>query len=161
MKRLETIANIAVIVAALVLVVFVGRQEWERHRAARTPAERLVGTRVQLPGIQFGGQNKTLVIAISANCHFCRDSEPFYKQLVAQTQGRLQVVAVLPQPQTEAENYVHNAIAPSVHVVSSQLNAIGVIGTPTLLLVDGSGKVRKAWVGFLDAAGRQQMQAQL
>jgi hypothetical protein len=159
MKRLETIANISVIIAAVVLVVFLGRQEFQRHTESTKPAKALVGQTVTLPGVQFGQPGKTLVLAISTNCHFCRDSEPFYKDLVARSQGRVKIVAVLPQSMEVAAPYVRDSIAPSVQVVSSQLDAMGVSGTPTLLLVDSKGKVEQAWVGKLDDKGQQQVQS--
>jgi hypothetical protein len=159
MKRLETIANISVIVAALVLVAFLGQMEWQRHNESARTKKVLVGETVTLPGVQFAAQSKTLVLAISTHCHFCKDSEPFYKDLAAKSQGRLRIVAVLPQPLSESQAYVRNAIAPSVEVVQSRLDSIGVSGTPTLLLVDSNGKVQQAWVGKLDDQGQRQVQS--
>jgi len=65
----------------------------------------------------------------------------------------------LPQSMEVAAPYVRDSIAPSVQVVSSQLDAMGVSGTPTLLLVDSKGKVEQAWVGKLDDKGQQQVQS--
>jgi len=164
MKRLESIANIAVIIAAVVLVIFLGQQEWIRHHSLPIPmatARSLEGTTVNLPGVQFAAQSRTLVIAISTQCHFCRESEPFYKELAEKFATRIKLVTVLPQPQSEAEQYVHQAIAPGVQVVSSPLDSLGVTGTPTLLLVDSSGRVQKAWVGKLDGPAQQQVQSLL
>jgi hypothetical protein len=67
---------------------------------------------------------------------------PFYKGLADQLQGRLDLVAVLPQTQIEAENYVKAAGLSDARVVSSNLGSIGVYATPTLLLVDSTGKVK-------------------
>ncbi len=159
MKRLETAANVSVIIAAVVLVAFLGRQEFQRHAESIKPATALVGQTITLSGVQFGQQSKTLVLAISTNCHFCRDSEPFYKDLVARSQGRVKIVAVLPESLDEAEPYIRRTIAPSIQVVSSRLDSIGVTGTPTLMLIDSSGKVQQAWVGKLDDKGRQQVQS--
>jgi hypothetical protein len=78
---------------------------------------------------------------------------------VARSQGRLKIVAVLPQPLAEAESYVRQSIAPSVQVISSRLDSMGVTGTPTLLLIDGNGKVQQAWVGELDDKDQQQVQS--
>ncbi|HXP38614.1 MAG TPA: hypothetical protein VN833_00015 [Candidatus Acidoferrales bacterium] len=162
MKRLETTANIAVIVAAVILVVFLGQQGWIRHNSpSRATARSLEGKTVHLPGVQFAAQSRTLIIAISTQCHFCRDSEPFYKELAEKFGSRVNLIAVLPQTQSEAEQYVRQAIAPSVQVVSSPLISLGVTGTPTLLLVDASGRVQKAWVGKLDSPAQQQLQSLL
>jgi hypothetical protein len=162
MKRLETITNVVVIIAAVALVVFLGHQEWIRHNSpSMATARSLEGKTIHLPGVQFAAQSRTLVMAISTQCHFCRDSEPFYKELAEKSAGRVKLIAVLPQPHGEAEQYVHRAIAPSIQVVSTPLDSLGVTGTPTLLLVDGSGRVQKAWVGKLDGPSQQQVQSLL
>jgi hypothetical protein len=157
---LETIANIAVIIAAVALVAFLGQQEWIRHNLpSMATARTLEGKTIHLPGVQLAAQSRTLVIAISTQCRFCRDSEPFYKELAEKSTSHVKLIAVLPQPQSEAEQYVRQAIGPSVQVVSTPLNSLGVTGTPTLLLIDGSGRVQKAWVGKLDGPAQQQVQS--
>ena len=162
MKRLDLIANIAVIVTSVALLGFLGNSWYESHYAPQPPqAGALIGTTVHLSGVDFAQQGKTLLIAISTTCHFCRDSEPFYRQLAKAGNFKTHLVAVLPQPQSDAESYVHSSIAPSLQVVSASLDTMGVSGTPTLLLVDGHGKVEKAWVGKLDDAGQKQVQSQL
>jgi hypothetical protein len=161
-KRLDLIANIAVIVTSIALLGFLGNQWWIGHNAPQPPqAGALIGTTVQLPSVDFSQQGKTLLIAISTTCHLCRDSESFYRQLAQTTGLKTHLIAVLPQAQSEAESYVHSSIAPSLQVVSAPLNSMGVSGTPVLLLVDSHGKVEKAWVGKLDDAGQKQVQSQL
>jgi hypothetical protein len=162
MKRLEVVTNIAVLLAVVVFIAFVGRQEFERRNAPHPrSAQEMVGRTVQLPGVQFSSANKTLLLAISTTCHFCKDSEPFYKDLLAKNHSGINIIAVLPQPLAEAQSYVRQSIAPSVQVVSAQLDSIGVGGTPTLLLIDGGGKVQQAWVGKLDDKGQQQVESML
>jgi hypothetical protein len=162
MKRLDLIANIAVIVTSIALLGFLGNQWWERHHAPQPPqAKALIGTTVHLPGVDFTRQGKTLLIVISDTCRFCHESEPFYRQLAKTVGLKTQLVAVLPIPQSVAESYVHSSISPSLQVVSAPLNAVGASGTPTLLLVNSHGKVEKAWIGILDDAGQKQVQSQL
>jgi hypothetical protein len=161
-KRLDLIANIAVIVTSIALLGFLGNQWWESHHASQSPqAGALIGTTVHLPGVDFPQHGKTLLIAVSSNCHFCQESQPFYRQLAKTASLKTHLVIVLPMPQSEAESYVHSSIAPSLQVVSAPLDTMGVRGTPTLLLVDSHGKVEKAWVGKLDDAGQKQVQSQL
>ena len=161
-SRLEVIANIAILVTVVVFLATIGRQEYQRRHPAAPPAQAsLVGQTITLPGVHFAPQSKTLILAISTTCHFCKDSEPFYQKLAAGNKSRMKIIAVLPQPLAEARTYVQNSIAPSVEVVSSQMNSIGVSGTPTVLLVDGNGKVQQAWVGKLSDQGQQQVQSVL
>jgi hypothetical protein len=121
----------------------------------------LVGSTVQLPGVDFTRKDKTLLIAISDTCHFCKESQPFYRKLAETPNSTANLVAVLPMPQPDADNYVRATISSSLQAVSSPLAAIDVDRTPTLLLVDRKGKVIKAWVGKLDDAGQKQVQSDL
>jgi hypothetical protein len=161
MKRLETIANVSVIIASIVLVAFLGYQLHERQQSTIAPAKNLVGTVIHLPAADFASRPKTLVIAMSTTCHFCSESLPFYRKLAQGAGTQTHLVAVLPQPQGVAESYVKSSIAPSVQTVSAPLGSIGVNGTPTLLLVDSSGKVKNAWVGKLDDSSEKQVQSVL
>jgi hypothetical protein len=163
-KRLDLITNVAVIVTSVALLGFLGNSWYgSRHapqsRVAR--AQALVGRTVQLPGVDFTRKGKTLLIAISSTCHFCQESQPFYRQLANAPGVTANLVAVLPTPQRDAENYVHSTISPSLQVVSASLDTIDVNSAPTLLLVDAQGKVEKAWVGKLDDAGQKQVQSEL
>ena len=160
-SRLEVAANIAVLVAVVAILAFMGQQEYERHHSVQPSQASLVGKTITLPGVHFAPQSKPLILALSTTCHFCKDSEPFYQQLAARNRGPIKIVAVLPQPLAEARSYVQKSIAPSVEVVSSQLDSIGVRGTPTVLLVDGNGKVQQAWVGKLGDQGQLQVQSLL
>ncbi len=164
MKRLDQIANIAVIVTSLALLGFLGSAWYGSHYGPQSHVARnkvLVGSTVKLPGVDFTRNGKTLLIAVSSTCHFCQESQPFYRQLANTPGSTANLVAVLPMPQRDAEIYVHSTISPSLRVVSASLNTIDVDSTPTLLLVDGQGKVEKAWVGKLDDSGEKQVQSQL
>lgn len=164
MKRLDLIANVAVIVTSVALLGFLGNSWYGSHygpqsRLGRTRA--IVGSTVKLTGVDFTRNGKTLLIAISSTCHFCKESQPFYRQLADMPTANANLVAVLPMPQRDAEEYVHSTISPSLRVISASLDTIDVDSTPTLLLVDGQGKVEKAWVGKLDDSGQKQVQSQL
>jgi hypothetical protein len=164
MKRLDMMTNVVVIVTSVALLGFLGNSWYESHRttvARGSSRSTLVGRTIQLPGVDFTRKGKTLLIAVSSTCHFCQESQPFYRQLANTPGVTANLVAVLPMPQRDAENYVHSTIAPSLQVVSASLDTMGVNSTPTLLLVDGQGKVERAWVGKLDDASQKQVKSQL
>ncbi len=162
MKYLDRIANVAIIVAVVVFLALVVKGDFAWHRvpqAAQAPAQNLVGTTVSLPGVQLPKDRGSLLLVVSTQCHFCKDSMPFYKELTAKSRGRLNVVAVLPQPQAEAQKFLHDAGVEANQVVTATPDALGVRGTPTVLLVDGNGKVKQAWVGRLDPKGQENLLA--
>lgn len=159
MKHLDKIANLAVIVGVIVFLVLVYRGEFGRQIAPESAPQNIVGETVSLPGIKLPRDRNTLILAVSATCHFCKESVPFYKQIEKDSAGRLNIVAVLPQPMDEAQKFLRDEGLETNQVVSARLDVIGVRGTPTVLLVDANGKVKHAWKGTLDEKGQQDLLA--
>jgi hypothetical protein len=160
MKYLDRVANIAVIVAVAIFLILVIRGEFPRRISPSTNrAAALVGKTISLPGVRFSTKNDTLLLGISESCHFCKESIPWYKQLTGQVQGKVDVIAVLPQTQVEAENFIRSEGLSGTKVVSANLGSIGVLATPTLLLVDSTGRVKDAWIGRQDEVGQQKVLA--
>lgn len=162
MKYIERIANIAIIVAvAVFLTVIVRNQFFPRKLAPPGSATPQVGSTVSLPGIHFPAQKDSLLLGISTTCHYCRDSLPFYKELSSELQGKVNVIAVLPQDQATAEAFVKAGGLTSTQVVSANLANLGINATPTLVIVDSKGKVKSASLGELDPVRQKQMIAAL
>src|ERR1035438_5659921 len=74
MKSLDKAANIAVILAALLFIFVVVRTEIRKRTYPDPAVAELHRTVVDLPGVHFPKQNKSLIIAVSTTCHFCQDS---------------------------------------------------------------------------------------
>jgi len=154
MTRLEKTANAAVILAC---VAFVGTLAWNYLRSSRpdprTLPELPKGTVVNLPGTAPSIPQPTLVLALSKNCHFCQESVGFYQKLAAfknsSPQG-LRMVAVLPQGKEEAASYLKEQGIEADEVISMEVSKLGLVGTPTLLLLDGQNKLEELWVGKLN-----------
>jgi hypothetical protein len=99
--KIETTANIATIMVAALLSAVLVKAYLLPAPSPRTPpslGETGVGTslRARVPGVDWGKNGRTLVLAISSQCHFCRDSMPFYRKLEGQVGKSLRTVAVLP-----------------------------------------------------------------
>jgi hypothetical protein len=154
MTRLEKTANVAVILAC---AAFVGTLAWNYFLGSRPDPRNLPelskGTVVELPGAAPASPQPTLVLALSKNCHFCHESVGFYQKLVAfknsSPQG-LRMVAVLPQSKEEATSYLKEQGIEADEVISMEVSKLGLIGTPTLLLLDGQNKLEELWVGKLN-----------
>jgi hypothetical protein len=87
---------------------------------------------------------------------------PFYRDLLPKVKGKINVIAVLPQSKPEAEAYLtKEGLVPGVQTASASLASIGVLGTPTLLLLDSSGKVKASWVGELPEAAQRDLLSKL
>ena len=150
MKRpkLETFVNLALIIVAIAFVAslianYVKKQATVGPR--RPPIE--IGTKIDIPGIDWSKSDATLLLVLSTKCIFCTESMPFYKKLVQETGARTRFIAVFPQNENEARQYLReNGVAiEDVRQVSPAL--LGVSGTPTLILTDSQGTVQDLWFG--------------
>jgi thioredoxin-related protein len=99
--------------------------------------------------VNWAQNRATLVLALQKGCHFCTESAEFYKRLLAEREGRIRIIAVLPQEVSDASAYLSYIGVHVDRVIQSPLNAIDVRGTPTLMLVNKRGIVEKVWIGKL------------
>jgi hypothetical protein len=97
----------------------------------------------------------TAVIVIRHGCHFCKDSLPFYSRLLAiesHANSRCHVIFVMPDDEIVSRGDLPGSAGRDRVFYSIPLEALGVAGTPTLLMVDRSGRVDRAWQGQLKVA---------
>jgi hypothetical protein len=155
--KIETAADAAtIVVAALLSAVLVktyllpaSGQAGFRTGPPAAAREIDVGTNLQerISGVNWRKNGRTLVLAISTRCHFCKDSTAFYRKVQERAEPGLKVLAVLPQPLSEAEQFLATERLHPDQVKQATLGEIGVQGTPTMLLVNKAGIVIKKWVG--------------
>jgi hypothetical protein len=174
---IETISNVAIIVFVLVSAAALVHQTVRPTAAptaapaARTAASGTVpgrapavtpGTRIDVPGINWAGRKKNVVLVLSSTCHFCQEGSAFYRRLVEEAhRSQVAVQAVMPQGQKEATAFLTNMGVSVDTLVSASPGSIGVRGTPTVLLVDGAGKVTGAWQGKLQPERETELLARL
>jgi hypothetical protein len=152
-KKVELLANVAIIVIALLLgAVLVKRYLMPTAQTSPPAAAQIQpGTKINLPGVDWGKSDQTLVIALSEGCRFCSESADFYQRLAKEkaSAGGVRLIAVLPQEVSQGQTYLSKLGVVVDEVRQSPLGAIGVSGTPTLLLVDNKGTVKQSWLGKL------------
>lgn len=112
-----------------------------------------VGSYAAVPGVNWAENKQTLVLVLRDGCHFCTDSAAFYRRLAQESRARAgtKLVAVLPGAVEDSRGYLDGLGVPITEVRRAGLGAVGVSGTPTLLLVNDKGVVTKSWVGQLPA----------
>jgi hypothetical protein len=164
-KRIEVVANIAVIATSLVVCTVLIRRyvlpsKGESAATARVGDTQLrnssswqssitPGTKIPTPIIDWGKSDRTIVLALSTTCHFCTDSAPFYQKLAHDKRTDVRIVALFPQSVREGRTYLDNLGIKVDEVTQSPLNSVGAVATPTLLLVDRQGTIVDSWVGKL------------
>jgi len=137
-----------------------GQRAGNNATAKPGPAE---GTQVSLQGVSWGQSNKSVVLALSDQCHFCTESAAFYQKLTTELAQRrdVQVIAVFPPQVGDGKQYLGKLGVPISDVRQAAFNSLGVRGTPTLMIVDRNGKVEQSWVGRLSPEKESEVLARL
>ena len=143
--------------AALISQTQTGNMQGPPGSGQRTPNDATTrpgpveGTQVSLQGINWGESKKSVVLALSDQCHFCSESAPFYQRLTAELAQRsdIKLIAVFPQQVGDSKQYLSKLGVPISDVRQATLDSLGVRGTPTVIIVDKNGKVQQSWVGRL------------
>jgi thioredoxin-related protein len=153
-RRIEVLANIGIIIVA-VLLASVLIKKFVLADTANPAAHVNLGNKITLPDVDWTKKTKHLVLVLQKGCHFCSESAPFYQKLVRDTAGPndVQLIAALPQEMEEGQQYLEELGVSINEVRQAAPASLGVRGTPTLLLVDNSGRVTEAWVGKLSSNG--------
>jgi hypothetical protein len=170
-RRLETAVNIAILITCgAVLATLALRFIGGNPRSSTAPPD------VLKPGDQFpsfegvGVQeaDRTLIMIGRSDCRFCGESLPFYRRLSTTFKdsrpSRVQLVLMTSDPPEVTKEYVKKndlSFDRVVNLSATQHSQLKIPGTPTLYLVDRSGRIQKGWIGRLDNAGEQDVQAAL
>ena len=113
-----------------------------------------------LPGYRWSSYPKTLVIAIRRGCPFCDASLPFYRQLGEQERSnvlRAHVLVVMPNDVSSGSGFLRKDDVEVQGIFGQNLDALRVSGTPTVLLLDSSGRIERAWIGQLTPRGEKEV----
>jgi hypothetical protein len=105
-----------------------------------------------LPGYSWSSHPKTLVIAIRRGCPYCDASLPFYKQLGQQEQSNLlraHVLVVMPDDGSSGSGFLRKNDVDAQGIFGQNLDALKVLGTPTVILLDSDGRIEREWIGQL------------
>jgi hypothetical protein len=154
-KKVEVAANIAVIIlAAVVIVVLIHR--WTAGQ--QTPQVRNTPSQVdisKLPslGIDWSKSERTLLLALSKDCHFCTESAAFYQRLAKDRNNSSgsRLIAVFPQPITDGAKYLEGLGVTVDEIKQYSTRGAVTSATPTLIMVGRTGDVLGIWTGKLTA----------
>jgi len=149
-KKLETSANVAIIIVALLFSVAIIKRYFFTPASVVEKRQSLIGSTLNLEGISLSNKERTLVFAISSTCHFCDESSDFYKRLLNETRSlNLSTLAVFPQNIPVGQIYVADHGLKFDDIKQVNFQTLNVKGTPTLILIDNKGKVLQEWEGKL------------
>lgn len=147
-RVLEVSANLGIVIVALIIVGNFVASRWRTKRDIDTLT---TGSKVSLSGVKWE-DGSTLVLALQRGCRYCDESVPFYRRLWQQrSSSEPRMIAVVPGDKAEVSKYLGELGVVVDGIVNASLADIHVCATPTLVLVDRSGRVSNVWVGKLDS----------
>jgi hypothetical protein len=126
----------------------------------RDTGAQLRGARLPLNGIEWG--DRSVVLALREGCRYCGASAGFYRTLTQQcADSKVRLIAVLPSDVSESREYLDRLGVKVDEVRQADLKSLGVLNTPTLLVVGSSGTISDAWVGLLSPAKERDVLSRL
>jgi hypothetical protein len=155
-QRLEFLGHIVMILVGVVWLYIMGVNYVMPTLLARST----LGVGQKLPavaGVTWVGRDRTILVAMRIGCRPCQDSIPFYKKLATVVDDRTRIVLLFGESPERVRNYSATEGLNLQTIAEAPIRALGVSGTPTLILVDGSGTVVKTWTGFLSPTGQQEV----
>lgn len=154
-RKIEFIANVSIIIVAMLLVIVLTKQYLIRTTQGETPIvdsrQSRIGSKTAALNINWSQNGQTLLLAISSTCRYCTESAVFYQRVVNGNTNTT-IVAVMPQTADDARKYLDDQKIRVNEIRQASLESLGVTGTPTLILVDGNGIVTGWWVGKLSTS---------
>lgn len=152
-RKLEGLANVAIISVSLLLgwvlvTRFLSPGPSPPRPGRANPLQ--AGKRMNLAGVNWLANKRTLILFLRKDCQFCTQGEFFYQRLVAAAmKNRVSLIALLPDELTAAKAYLRTLGLEIQDVRQANLKELDIPVTPTVLLVNDSGAVEHAWVGKL------------
>src|ERR1039457_255795 len=162
-KTFEWVLNIASL-ACIVMVLGVGAHRFfsTKPDSISETSELAKGAQVNLPNVNWAENRSTLIMALAVGCHYCKESAGFYRSLIeSNTNNSFHPIAVLPQEVPESRKYLAAEGIKISDVHQDNLARLGINGTPTLILVNSSGRIDSAWIGKLSSDQEAQVYATL
>jgi len=147
---LEKASHVAALTTSALLCVAIALS-FLRPPLGSFNSSHLLGTHIEIPGIEWSQKTRTVLLALSAGCHYCSESTPFYRRLTEHlSNGKSsRIIAILPDDDPTARAFFQDARLDIVYLPNIQFPIFGIEATPTVLIVDSGGVVRKEWTGKL------------
>jgi hypothetical protein len=157
-KRLESVTNIAILIAAVIASAVLVRNYFLSGPGPGLPPQIAVGEKFPLADVDWKGNGNTLVLALAPGCESCSESAPFYRRLTAELPAqRIHMTAVLPESVEQSREYLRGLVVEVDDVRQGSFALLKIRGTPTLILVDEQGVVRNVWLGRFPPDKEQQV----
>jgi thiol-disulfide isomerase/thioredoxin len=157
-EKIAIVANIGMVLFTIIGSASFIKYYWLDSRKASpviaAPAPEpvsVIGKKIALADVDWSTNDRTLFFVLSSECGFCRQSLPFYQQIVqkARSAGNVKLMAGFPQSVEIARRYLNSGKVEIDTIKQISPPSLGIDAFPSLLLIDKAGTVQKMWVGKL------------
>lgn len=154
MKRLEVISNLAIVALAILAGTVLIKNHFLAAPAIQaTPEVIKAGDRVAVDGLSWTSGNGNVILALQADCRYCTESAPFYRDLIRELNGAgVSLAAIFPDSASAGQAYLERLNLAVPVVRTGDFMRLKIRGTPTLMFVDNQGVVQNVWIGKLSPA---------
>lgn len=173
-RTLSGAVDLAIVVLALAVAVQVSFEVFDRvrpiGRAAPRPItsapaqEYEIGERLPATGaVDLSRTDHTFLLFLRSTCGYCTASMPFYAKVAEarrQSPISISLTALSSESERVLQDYLqrHNvSLDALVSLSPADSRQYRVRGTPTIMLVDREGVVRKVWTGQLAAEAEREV----
>ena len=161
---LDVITNVVVIVFAVVAIGVLVKNYFAPYDV-KTSVVKQGSIFPEIAGVDYAQAPRTLILALNVNCRYCTRSVPFYNSLAAarqENQTEVNIVATfINNDPALVKSYTDEKQLSVRAVTGIDLDKLGVHSTPTLILVDSTGKVLESWSGELQPQAEREVFAAL
>jgi hypothetical protein len=159
----EVATSIIVLLSAMAISTVFLTNYYRQRQAVKLEFETGLakgGTLPSVQGLTYADSARTLLLVMNAHCVYCAESVPFYNRIVeAQTSAGspVKIVALFPNPDAEVKTFVDNRSLKATVMSGANLSQLKLAGTPTVVLVDGAGRIQDFWVGKLTPESEEEV----
>jgi hypothetical protein len=156
MSKLEKVTCLFLIAVCVVSIAVLVKNQFFSTNPTQSDlsgyAEKLVGqTESTVPATAWQGSQRNVVLLLSSNCHFCKESIPLYQKLSSlRRQGRFSLLAVGSEESKSLADYTHQNGVETDNVLQVRSGFAGITFTPAVFVVDSHGVIQKAFLGKLN-----------
>lgn len=153
MRLLERATYVALIAVSCLSAWVLIRNQLLTPRASRDSAvSPLRGETITLGDVIWERAPHTVVLVLSAHCHWCKESVPLYQKvstLHKATKAAFQLFAVSTDTGDELSRFLSTNLIEVDGIIPAEAASLGIRATPSVLLVNRQGRVVSSWQGAM------------
>jgi thioredoxin-related protein len=159
MKKLEVFTYLCLIAVSCIAGFVLVRESVERgHRSG--PQSLVEGKQLRLSGVNWQKTKHSLVVVASSHCHWCQASAPFYgkvSSIHAANRSAFQFFVISPDSRADSDAFIGEHGIAADQLISASPSSFGVRAIPTVIVVDGNGRVVYAHTGLLSDGDQKRL----